>query len=824
MLLAVDSPRRVAPLTPAPAPAPAPPAAVPAPRPPPAPLIARRPSSIFNRYVPAPSAGAGSAAKAAAPSARAPTVVQPGGTPGPKYLSAALSPVGRRLQLDPLPGPGSDQWLQERPLGQPPVIAPQQAPYPGLPALTQPNSLLERWLKPTMPGIVNALSTTNWADVDKLNSKGDKLVSRTFLDVELGVDPMAVRGKKAAAGQAGSNTGTEVSGKAQVARQTEVIRDSDAPNSTFTVRSTAMHQVGLAGEASVSSDPLKNLSKLPVINRLPPAFSSTAKAYLRAGGNVGVSNVVEMRFNSAAEARKAAETLDKLHAAETMDTALRTSSSKLPVIGDTYGGAPVKELANPLSEYGEIHPAVRRAAGVSDADLKGLNDAKVAQEFSVMASRNAAGEGRVTLDAKYPEGKVPALDTLLKNSSAKAGGGIVGSVTDQVSFTRRVEYPSATADGHVVDRINAYSQVLGKDRAVQSVGVGPEQLGFTGSHRGDDNYEILMSGTSIEYASSVPKGTLVDGGKLLTQGPDHSGTAKVTAWTMKPTREEWPGLASKLLPGSDATSAPNDTQQVDMDRSHFVYEASPAQVATIATGFVVAGGWSGTLLQGKGCVISQGQGTVQREGGSHTQTWRGGVLDAVAVEGSLTRYSGFEDYPKVDHSQPVPNQCQAASPQPPGPVDDRDRREVPRSTHWQVQPAEGAKLRSTPSVSPDNLVGVVSSGSFLNGQGATKVDAERKTWVKVSGFDRSDQPVAGWVRSDMLKPFDKDVGDNDAAGRIKPQREQTGQAKRIVVQDDNLWHLAHDYQQDFEQLLAANPHLLDPNLVFAGDSVYLPQP
>lgn len=131
-------------------------------------------------------------------------------------------------------------------------------------------------------------------------------------------------------------------------------------------------------------------------------------------------------------------------------------------------------------------------------------------------------------------------------------------------------------------------------------------------------------------------------------------------------------------------------------------------------------------------------------------------------------------------------------------------------------------MRSSPTTQGDNKVAVVQSGSYLDGTGETKVDLDGHTWIKVHGRDQNDQMVDGWVRGDNLKAYDKRYGDNDASGRVNPAREKKGQDKIIVKQEDNLWNLAQQYHQDFDQMLAANPHLLDPNLVFKGDSVYLP--
>ncbi len=139
-----------------------------------------------------------------------------------------------------------------------------------------------------------------------------------------------------------------------------------------------------------------------------------------------------------------------------------------------------------------------------------------------------------------------------------------------------------------------------------------------------------------------------------------------------------------------------------------------------------------------------------------------------------------------------------------------------------MQPYEGVNVRSSPTTQGDNKVAIVQMGSFLDGTGEKKQDAQGQTWVKVKGRDQDDKMVEGWVRGDLMKSYDPRLGNNDASGRVNPQREHRGQPKIVVKQDDNLWNLARQYNQDFNRLLAANPHLLDPNVIFKGDSVYLP--
>ena len=64
----------------------------------------------------------------------------------------------------------------------------------------------------------------------------------------------------------------------------------------------------------------------------------------------------------------------------------------------------------------------------------------------------------------------------------------------------------------------------------------------------------------------------------------------------------------------------------------------------------------------------------------------------------------------------------------------------------------------------------------------------------------------------------------DETGRINPTLEGSGLREVTVVQDDNLWNLAHEYGYDFQEVLALNSeHLIDPSLIFAGDTIYLPE-
>ena len=83
-------------------------------------------------------------------------------------------------------------------------------------------------------------------------------------------------------------------------------------------------------------------------------------------------------------------------------------------------------------------------------------------------------------------------------------------------------------------------------------------------------------------------------------------------------------------------------------------------------------------------------------------------------------------------------------------------------------PSEGSAFSM--SIRFDNKVAIVQMGSFLDGTGEKKQDAQGQTWVKVKGRDQDDKMVEGWVRGDLMKSYDPRLGNNDASGRARSSR------------------------------------------------------
>ena len=137
-----------------------------------------------------------------------------------------------------------------------------------------------------------------------------------------------------------------------------------------------------------------------------------------------------------------------------------------------------------------------------------------------------------------------------------------------------------------------------------------------------------------------------------------------------------------------------------------------------------------------------------------------------------------------------------------------------------VTPRIGLNLRGTPSVEGER-VSVFQNGTFLQDSGERVTDAQGQEWAKVSGPDVNDQMVEGWVPTAYVEPHPE--GAMDDTGRINPDLEEQGYREHLVTADDNLWDLAKQYGVDFQNMVMLNDdHLIDPSLIFAGDTVYIP--
>jgi Bacterial SH3 domain/LysM domain len=150
-------------------------------------------------------------------------------------------------------------------------------------------------------------------------------------------------------------------------------------------------------------------------------------------------------------------------------------------------------------------------------------------------------------------------------------------------------------------------------------------------------------------------------------------------------------------------------------------------------------------------------------------------------------------------------------PQPPAP---------PPPRQLVVLPHQGLNVRTGPSVHAGKL-GAFTSGTFVETTGQTAVDAGGRGWVQVTGPDTDRQTVTGWVAAQYVTPHPQ--GGENATGRIDQTEEGQGYIAVTVRSGDTIDGIAARYGKDPTQAVVVNDgHIIDPNLIFPGDTVYLP--
>jgi len=139
-----------------------------------------------------------------------------------------------------------------------------------------------------------------------------------------------------------------------------------------------------------------------------------------------------------------------------------------------------------------------------------------------------------------------------------------------------------------------------------------------------------------------------------------------------------------------------------------------------------------------------------------------------------------------------------------------------------VVPHDGVNLRPAPGTE-GAPVGVLQHGTFAQPTGERATDATGREWVEVRSSDDRDRPVQGWVAAEYTAPHP--AGAMDATGRINPELEAAGYREVPVAPGDTIWDIARREGTDFQETVALNSdHVIDPNLIFPGDTVYLPGP
>jgi nucleoid-associated protein YgaU len=260
-----------------------------------------------------------------------------------------------------------------------------------------------------------------------------------------------------------------------------------------------------------------------------------------------------------------------------------------------------------------------------------------------------------------------------------------------------------------------------------------------------------------------------------------------------------------------------DLSRGDTNRTTARFEITDVGNSGKALGMLASGDVSGAA-SAAGVEMSTSFQQVERSGFALQSGFKLKVLEGNQVEATVILEAGVDDVISSQQSTTAPGATEPTgeSDQTPAattpPVDD--------GKTLVVTPREGVNLRDAPFGKGTT---VIQHGTFLQQTGEPIASVDGSQWIPVSGTDVNDQPVNGYVYGGFVKPHDSSQGAMDGTGRTNPTLEYQRHDEVTVRQGDNLWDIAKQNGVSYEDLMALNKdHLISPELIFAGDTVYLP--
>ena len=360
--------------------------------------------------------------------------------------------------------------------------------------------------------------------IDALNSDGDRAILRVTPEVKAQVN---LRGIK-------------VGPKAQLGAQISVTRNGDDDaKATYTVRYDKHSLGALAAEAGAST--VKGGAG-------KGAIDPTLKAEL--GGQT--FDAVEMTFASKADARRAADTLQRLQLADMADDAVDMAASgaplpvKLPLkaADRTLSGGGENPIANPLTHDGAPGRLASKFAGVEQDDLDFLQKNVSAYEQTI------GSRGRLAAEVK---GDLKLLD-----------GALEGRVDGSQRISRRVEMPAEGKDGSVTYSLSQNLRLSAKERATRKL---EQMTGGVLAIKADNRLELANATTTASLRYSIPAGTDLTaspGGRPVPEADARSNRMQMTLDRVSvENRLQWRDQSLTDLSRGDSTIV---TERLILDR------------------------------------------------------------------------------------------------------------------------------------------------------------------------------------------------------------------------------------------------------------------
>ncbi|QEN85337.1 hypothetical protein FZC33_03555 [Labrys sp. KNU-23] len=137
-----------------------------------------------------------------------------------------------------------------------------------------------------------------------------------------------------------------------------------------------------------------------------------------------------------------------------------------------------------------------------------------------------------------------------------------------------------------------------------------------------------------------------------------------------------------------------------------------------------------------------------------------------------------------------------------------------------VSADDGLNLRED-ATGNSNVETVIRPGSLVKETGASKTDESGRTWVPVSAHGADGRERQGWVEASFVQTHP--AGSQDGEGRLNPELERQGYQPIIARDGDTMGGIARNHSADVRETVLLNMgHIAIPDVIFAGDRIYLP--
>ncbi|MES9939962.1 MAG: LysM domain-containing protein [Candidatus Thiodiazotropha sp. 6PLUC2] len=479
---------------------------------------------------------------------------------------------------------------------------------------------------------------------------------------------------------------------------------------------------------------------------------------------------VEMTFANRDEAIQATTLLQRLAVADV--------ASDLSGAAGVLSGAGANPVANPLTESGSPGVVTTAAVGLSGEDMAFLQGHISAYETTLGV------RGRAALELQAPQLFLPF----------QVQG--EGRLDPRIEVTRRVELPEDGKPGELTYTVSGDVRASAKEKlAFDPIPTNQFDAGVMLQNR----LEIGSARIEVSANYDLPAGDITTspvGGRVVPEydlvtgdgfgAPDRISVETSAEWRTQGVLDASRGDSNKTVANFEI----NNPEQ-----------AGPA-LSMLANGDVTAAA-SAAGVELKTTFQQIERSGLATQGGFKFKFGEGNELEVtVIVE------AGVDDVTTMQHNTIAPQQTAPVK----QPVDD--------GKTLVVEPEAGLTLRNEPM---GKRTSVFQHGTFLRQTGEAVTAFDGNQWVPVEGTDVNDQPVSGYVYAGYIRSHDSGSGAMDETGRTNPTLEYQRYDQLTVKDGDNLWDLAQQHNVSFEEMVELNnEHLIAPELIFAGDTVYLP--